>query len=420
MEIRLTKKQGEYVREAHHRWNFAVGAVRSGKSYLATLYTIPKRLTDMAGLKGLNVILGATRDNVERNVLAPMRQIWGEEFISDINTKNIAMIFGQPVYVFGAEKVSQVAKIRGSEIKFCYCDEVCDFNSDVFEMLKSRLSLPYSECHLACNPAGPNHFVKKFIDQAMASNGKVDIFYQHYTIYDNPFLPASYVSGLEAEYAGTVYYDRYILGQWAKAEGMIYPEWKKALEPKWEGDTRAYCISCDYGTLNAFHALKWKLDGQGVWHCVEEYRYSGREQGHQKTDEDYVSDLAQFCRDANESITVEVIVDPSAASFITALRRRGGFRVRTANNAVVDGIRDTAAAMEIGTIKIADNLEGLKEEFIGYVWDDREDCDKPIKVNDHGMDALRYFVRTKHVNKPKSEYTSPFIQNDATKRRFVL
>ena len=179
-------------------------------------------------------------------------------------------------------------------------------------------------------------------------------------------------------------------------------------------------MSCDYGTLNAFHALKWKLDGEGVWHCTEEYRYSGREEGHQKTDEDYVSDLAQFCRDANESIPVEVIVDPSAASFITALRRRGGFRVRTANNAVVDGIRDTAAAMEIGTIKIADCLEGLKEEFTGYVWDDREDCDKPIKVNDHGMDALRYFVRTKHVNKRKSEYTSPFIQNDATKRRFVL
>lgn len=421
MRVRLTPKQAEYVREAHHRWNLATGAVRSGKSHLAVQYTIPDRLLKMRSLKGLPLILGATKENIERNVLTPMRDMWGDKFVGDINSRNWCEIFGERVYCIGAENSGQVSKLRGSEIKFCYCDEICDLHPEVFEMLKSRLSLEYSECHGACNPAGPNHWLKRFIDKGTADGSGIDMFCQRYTIYDNPFLPDEYVKGLEAEYRGTVYFDRYILGLWAKAEGLVYPNWQEALEDPYDKGKYGYCISVDYGTQNPLHAIKFVKDGGGIWHAVDEFRYSGREEGRQKTDTDYVNDLVDFTYDAPEDDAVEIIVDPSASSFIAALRRRGGFKVRKADNDVLNGIRDTASAMQLGQLRIGDNLKKLKEEFAGYVWDDRDDVDKPVKVDDHGMDALRYFVRTKRVYKPRRQYKSPFQHEDAAgPRRFTL
>lgn len=420
MRVQLTPKQAEYVREAHHRWNLATGAVRSGKSHLAVQYTIPDRLLEMRSLKGLPLILGATKENIERNVLTPMRDMWGDKFVGDINSRNWCEIFGERVYCIGAENSGQVSKLRGSEIKFCYCDEICDLHPEVFEMLKSRLSLEYSECHGACNPAGPNHWLKRFIDKGTADGSGIDMFCQRYTIYDNPFLPEEYVKGLEAEYRGTVYFDRYILGLWAKAEGLVYPNWQEAIEDRYSKHAYGYCVSVDYGTQNPLHAIKFVKDGGGIWHAVDEFRYSGREQGRQKTDTDYVNDLVDFTWDAPEDDAVEIIVDPSASSFIAALRRRGGFKVRKADNDVLNGIRDTASAMQLGQLRIGGNLKRLKEEFAGYVWDDRDDIDKPVKVDDHGMDALRYFVRTKRVYKPRRQYKSPFQEEAAGPRRITL
>lgn len=411
-EIRLTGKQAEYVREAHHRWNFAVGAVRSGKSHLAVRYTVPRCLRAGHNRRGLNLILGATKENVERNVLEPMRDMWGQALVGDINSRNWATVFGEKVYCIGGENVKQVNRIRGSEIKFCYVDEVCDVHPQVFEMLKSRLSLPYSECHAACNPAGPTHFVKRFLDQGDA-DPDIDLWHQEYAIWDNPFLPPSYVKALEAEYRGTVYYDRYILGRWVKAEGLVYPMWEQALEDPWEGVPAEECVSVDYGTQNAFAAIRWARDGDGVWHAVREFYYSGRAEGHQKTDEDYCRDLLQLCEGMDRP--AEVIVDPSATSFIAALRRSLNgdghrlFRVRHARNEVEDGIRDTATCLQTGRVRVSRDLPNLAREFAGYVWDDSEQYDRPVKVDDHLMDALRYMVRTKRAHRPQgAAYESPF------------
>lgn len=418
-EIQLTEKQAEYVREAHRRWNFAVGAVRSGKSHLAVRHTIPDRILARAGMKGINLVVGVSKESIERNVLTPMRDIWGDRMVGDINARNWATIFGEKVYCIGAEKVSQVSKLRGSEVKFAYLDEICDIHPEVFEMLKSRLSLPYSECHGACNPAGPSHYVKQFVDQALAPGSGIDMFYQHYTIYDNPFLPESYVRSLEAEYAGTVYFKRYIEGLWAQAEGLIYPMWEQALEDPWDPYLRDqdrspltcravdWCISVDYGTMNAFAALVWALDQAGIWHAVREYRYSGRDEGHLKTDDDYVRDLVALSAEVPGE--PQVVVDPSAASFIEALRRctERTFRVLPADNAVLDGIRDVAVCLQTGRIRVSRSLEGTVREFQGYVWDDTALEDRPVKVEDHCMDSMRYFVRTRRVYRPSDHYRSP-------------
>lgn len=215
--MQLSKKQNEYIVNATHRWNIKSGAVRSGKSYVDTAFVIPFRIRERAGKPGLNVILGVSKSSIERNVLSPMREIYTDKLIGTINNRNIARICGEDVYCLGAEKVSQVAKIQGASIKYCYGDEIAKWNKEVFQMLKSRLDKPYSCFDGACNPENPTHWLKEFLD-----NVELDIYLQRYTIFDNPYLPEEFVEQLCKEYEGTIYYDRLILGLWKRAEGAIY------------------------------------------------------------------------------------------------------------------------------------------------------------------------------------------------------
>lgn len=217
-----TVKQAEYLRESHHRWNMKGGATRSGKTYLDYRWVIPKRLRDRSGKEGLNVILGVTKATIERNVLSPMREIYGDVLVGYIGSDNTVGLFGEKCYALGAEKLSQVSKLRGSSIKYCYGDEVADWSRDVFDLLKSRLDKEYSCFDGTFNPKDPLHWLKEFIDS------DADVYYQTYSIDDNPFLDPTFVSELKKEYSGTSLYDRYILGLWAASEGALfttYPEY---------------------------------------------------------------------------------------------------------------------------------------------------------------------------------------------------
>lgn len=395
----FSEKQTEFFNSADRRWNIKVGATRSGKTY-ADYYMIPKRIRNRIGKDGLAVILGVSQATIERNILEPMRSIWGNDFVGKISSRNTCQMFGETVYCLGAEKVSQVSKLRGASIKYCYGDEVADWNTEVFTLLKSRLDKKYSCFDGALNPQGPNHWLKQFLDS------DADIYTQKYTIFDNPFLPKEFVANLCKEYEGTVYYKRYVLGEWALAEGLIYPMYEQSIDnlPR-NAHIAQYALSIDYGTMNAFAAVLWgKIDG--IWYGIKEYYYSGRDSGIQKTDEEYLQDLNMFTGELSD---LETIIDPSAASFIALLRKQSGkYRVRPADNNVSDGIRDTAVALRKGAIKICPECENWKVEAGGYVWDDNAQEDKPIKVNDHLMDATRYFVRTKRIATADLEYRSIF------------
>ncbi len=214
----ISAKQQEYLLNANHRWNCKSGATRSGKTYLDTLLVIPKRIRKVAGKEGLIIFLGNTKGTLQRNVIEPLQMLYGP-LVGDIRSDNTAMIFGEKVYCLGADKVNQVNRLRGSSIRYCYCDEVVTFNQEVFEMLKSRLDKEYSRCDMTCNPDNPSHWFKKFLES------DADIYLQEYTIDDNPFLPSNFVEELKKEYLGTVYYDRYILGKWCNAEGLLFPQY---------------------------------------------------------------------------------------------------------------------------------------------------------------------------------------------------
>lgn len=251
--MQLTSKQNEYIRNATHRWNIKTGAVRSGKSYVDTAYTIPERIRERIGKPGLTVIFGVSRDTIERNVLQPMREIYGSGLVGTINNRNMARVCGEDVYCLGAEKVSQVAKVQGSSIKYAYGDEVAKWNREVFEMLKSRLDKPYSCFDGACNPENPTHWLKEFIDS------DIDIYVQKYEIFDNAYLPKEYVKNLCKEYEGTVYYDRLIKGLWKRAEGAIYRMFAddpdRFIRPANIRDIKEIRIGIDFGGNGSGHSF---------------------------------------------------------------------------------------------------------------------------------------------------------------------
>jgi PBSX family phage terminase large subunit len=382
----LSPKQREYVlKSAGHRWGFKGGATRSGKTYLDFRWIIPIRIRERIGKDGLAVILGVTKSTIERNVLEPMRNLYGDMLVGTISSDNTAWIFGEKCYCLGAEKVSQVSKIRGASIKYCYGDEVADWSEEVFALLKSRLDKEYSCFDGTFNPQYPDHWLKKFLDS------NADIFSQTYTIDDNPFLPESFKENLKKEYEGTVYYDRYILGLWRIAEGLVYPMFDRARNVTSErGGPGRYWISSDYGTQNPTVFALWREYG-GKAVMEKEYYHSGRESGRQKTDEEYYQDLEAFA----DGYRIErVVLDPSAASFAECIRRHGKFSVWKANNAVLDGIRFTGACIKSGIIKFHESCKNAFREFGLYSWDKDAGEDRVIKENDHCMDAIRYFCMT--------------------------
>ena len=379
----LSPKQIEFARYGNHRWNFKGGATRSGKTYLDFKWIIPMRIRERAGKDGLSVILGVTKSTIERNVLEPMRNLYGDKLVGAISSDNTAWIFGEKCYCLGAEKVSQVSKIRGASIKYCYGDEVADWSEEVFAILKSRLDKEYSCFDGTYNPQYPNHWLKRFLDS------DADIFSQEYTIDDNPFLPPAFVENLKKEYAGTVFYDRYILGKWTLAEGLVY-DFSEVNITDEVPEAGEYYISCDYGTLNPFSAGLWCVNhGRAV--RVDEYYYSGRDKQYQLTDEEYYAEVEKLAGDKNIR---HIIVDPSAASFIACIKKHGRFSVRKAKNDVMYGIRLTSAMLRAGAIKIGSDCGDAIREFGLYRWDEDSADDKPIKENDHAMDDIRYFCAT--------------------------
>lgn len=381
----FSDKQNEYFDNASHRWNFKTGATRSGKTFM-DYYLIPQRIRARIGKPGLAVILGVTKSTIERNILEPMRNIWGNDLVGGISSSNICYLFGEKVYCLGAEKVSQVSKLRGSSIKYVYGDEVADWNEEVFEILKSRLDKPYSCFDGALNPQGPNHWLKEFLDSE-----DLDIYCQKYTLFDNPFLDKGFVGSLCKEYAGSVYYKRYILGEWALAEGLVYPMFsrekhiaKGAVEYHRNSQ---YYVAIDYGTVNPFAAGIFEFNGRRST-MIKELHYEGRKQPRVDNEAYY----KMMCGLIGDLPIEYIIVDPSAAAFIETINKYAKYIAKGANNDVLNGIQEVTKYLNYGLLEIHESCVETIKEFEGYAWDDESKEDEVIKENDHHMDLLRYYI----------------------------
>jgi len=373
----------------------AEGAIRSGKT-IACIDSFITWSLDKHRHQNF-IIAGKSMGALKRNVLEPMFQILTAKGIAYHyhRSENPHIIIGtNTYYLFGANNEASQDTLQGLTAAGAYLDEVALFPQSFVDQAIGRCSAETdgngAKVFFNCNPGGPYHWFKlEYIDKAKEKK----ILVLHFTMDDNLSLSEKVKERFRRMFSG-VFFKRYILGLWVMAEGVIYDMFNKDTHvvPTIDRRYTQYYVSCDYGTQNPTTFGLWgRCDG--VWYKVKEYHYDGRKKSRQKTDEEYCDDLIEFVGKLSLN---GVIIDPSAASFIAAIKKRGGFRVIKADNDVVDGIRDVASALVEGLIKYNDCCQETLREFSSYVWDEKAAArgeDKPVKENDHQMDGDRYFVR---------------------------
>lgn len=368
------------------------GAVRSGKTTCMSLSFVAWSLYRFNDENF--AICGKTIASLRRNVLTsllPALRQSGFEYKEKLSSNMLEISFEgrkNRYYLFGGRDESSASLIQGITLAGIFLDEVALMPRSFVEQALARCSVNGSAFWFNCNPENPHHwFYEEWIKKAEEKN----CLYLHFTMKDNPSLSQKMIKRYESLYSGA-FYERFVLGLWVAADGLVYPEaaqgkyTEKPLTPAFQ----KHYVSCDYGTVNPTSMGLWGLH-DNVWYRFDEYYYSSRLEGRQKTDEEYYSDLAALCGDREIEA---VIVDPSAASFIECIRRHGRFRVIPAKNDVTDGIRRVQSAFRQGQIKISPLCKGAIKEFSLYRWDKKAGKDSPKKENDHAMDEIRYFVST--------------------------
>ena len=363
------------------------GAVRSGKTMAITcgffLWSMAKFHRQVFALCGKTV--GALR----RNLVLPMGD-WLEGLfqITEHRSENkLTVRLGDRVntyYLFGGQDESAYTLIQGITLAGALLDETALMPRSFVEQAAARCSVEGAKLWLSCNPASREHwFYKNWVEKAKEKR----ILRLHFTMDDNPALPESVKARYRRMYTG-VFYRRYILGQWCAAEGRIYDfDEKIHLGVMPLRNDRKWYISVDYGTRNPFSAGLWAVC-QGVAYRVREYYHDGRATGVLKTDEEYYQALEELAGD----LPVErIIIDPSAASLIALIRKKGRFSLRKADNAVVPGIRLVGSLLQQGKLRFDKSCRDTIREFSLYCWQDDDARDVPKKENDHAMDDIRYF-----------------------------
>lgn len=386
----FTEKQKEFWNNCTHRWNIKTGATRSGKTYL-DFWLIPKRIRACTGRSHI-VLLGNTKSTLERNILAPMRGIFTSSLVGKISSDNTVMLFGRRCYALGADKISQVSKIQGAEIEYCYGDEITTWHEDVFSMLKSRLSAPGSTFDGTCNPDAPEHWLKEFLD-----NPKIDVYSQEYTIYDNPTLPQSFVSGLENEYRGTVYFDRFILGKWKAAIGAIYRQFADApsafIIDKAPENIAFATIGVDFGGNGSAHAfiLNGITHGMRSVVTLDEF-YLKKEITPKQLEDEFVA----FVKRAKAEYPIyEAYCDSAETTLIGGLRSAAvknglGIEVKKAvKGRITDRIHFYTMLMSRGAYSVMRGCINLISALSGAVWDKKSLTeDKRLDDGRHNIDSL--------------------------------
>ncbi len=368
---------------------FCDGAVRSGKTLAMGLgfFLWAMRCFDGKQFGICGKTIGALRRNMLSEVLPWLEEMgcrWKEnrtEHLLTVQWNGRENRF----YIFGGMDEGSASLIQGITFAGVLLDEAALMPRSFVEQALARCSVTGSRLWFNCNPAGPGHWLyKEWVLEAQKRN----CLRLSFTMEDNPSLSEKIRERYRKLYTG-VFYKRYVLGQWVQAEGRVYDFFTREMVGKAPESCDKWYISCDYGTVNPTSMGLWGRNGK-TWYRVKEFYFDSREEKRQMTDEEYARALEKLAGGREIS---GVIVDPSAASFLEVLRRRG-WRVKKASNDVLSGIRLTSDCLKSGRIVLCEGCCDCLREIEEYVWDLGSGGDRVKKEHDHAMDDMRYFAAT--------------------------
>lgn len=371
------------------------GSIRSGKTVSMSVGFITWAMNAFDNQK--LAICGKTIEALRRNVTTNIPQ-WLEgiyTFAERRSENKLVVTSGSRTntfYLFGGKDESSYTVIQGITLAGVYFDEVALMPRSFVEQAMGRCSVEGSRFWFNCNPESPVHwFYTEWIKKARQRN----VVYLHFTMEDNYSLSEKIRHRYETMYSG-VFYRRYILGQWVKAEGLVYPMFDHDRhvvhdKPREPNPRHRYYVSIDYGTVNPFAAGLYDYDpAHKRATMIRELYYDG---GSEKRvdNEAYYKMLVKLIGDYPIQY---IIIDPSASSMVETIQKYARYMVVKADNDVLNGIQDVTKFLNAGALFFHESCKSTFEEFETYAWDEDSNEDEVIKENDHSMDQVRYFCRT--------------------------
>lgn len=396
-QIPFSEKQKLSFKESKAKINIWQGAVRSGKTYIS-LWRFLKEIVDKKEEEGEFLMLARTYDSIKRNIVPVLHTIIGSD-LQYFMGKREMYIWGRCIHLIGCDDERAESKLRGMTALGAYVDEASILPESVVKMLVSRCAMKDAKIFMTTNPDSPFHWLKKdFIDD------NEDVKTWLFTLDDNPEVTQETKEYLKRQYRG-LWYQRFILGNWLQASGAIYDFFDPSVHVVKSMTQPIYSvIGIDYGTTNPTAFVLVSFMGERFPKIIveKEYYWDSKEKQRQKTDAEYAQDLQKFTfgRRING-----IYLDPSAASFKTECNR-ANIRTRYADNEVMEGIRYVANMISSGTVKILDTCPRLIQSIQSYVWDSKSITrgeDKPLKQDDHLVDALRYAIFTHFYKRTQME-----------------
>ncbi len=406
----MSRKQIQSIYEAEHaRIALWTGAISAGKTISSTLAFIMALVR--APMTGLVVITGYTIPTIEKNIIDVLMNPSGpfgplSRYIHHTRGSTTAVMFGRVVHLVGASDIRAEGRLRGSTVVLALADEITLLPEGFFTMLLSRLRVPGARLLGSSNPDSPSHWLRQNF-MLRANEPGMNLRHWHFTIEDNPSLEQSYIDAVKAEYTG-LYFKRFILGLWVLAEGAVFDSWDPDVcvvtDAQMPQITAWVSVGVDYGITNPFAAVAVGLGKDGRLYAVSEYYYDSKKRGGRTDDAAYAESLRDWMDGIVDPRVPDkvgmrpkyIVVDPSAASYIQALKKVH-LSAYDAENAVMDGIRVVSALIATRRLLVHESCRSLIAEIPSYCWDPKaaeKGEDAPIKVADHAIDALRYGIYT--------------------------
>lgn len=401
----FSPKQLEFIIKSTARWNLAHGSVRAGKTectlfrFMQAVYSCPDSQIFMVGHTSETIYHNAIRLILEVDRFAIFRP-----FCTWFAGKRQLKFQDKTIQTLGAKDEGAIGQFQGKTMSLVYCDEMTLYPTSIIDMIDTRLSNPHSMGFASMNPSHPHHKLKEWIDKA--EKGDKNYYALHFTTADNTFLPPDYVERIKNSLSG-LFFKRNYLGLWCLAEGSIFDFFdRKIYTEEQPPESAEYWVAAiDHGTSNPCACIlvgvntgRYTQRGKRMW-VEKEYYWNPEETKLQKTNGELADDIEAFL----EPYSIKnIYIDPSAQAFQLELQRRG-IRAIHANNDVEYGIQVVANEMKRGVLTICRNCTNIIREIEGYVWDpaaSKKGYDKPLKKDDHAIDALRYIMASHKVNQP--------------------